>query len=153
MYLPELSNIAQSKSTINAFGGLNRNEDCQGNEFVDMKNMSSDNYPCISPRKKRYESDFSWQSINKISEEKALKKDLYLSCFLTDTSRYMTVACYTKAASDNCMDNDTIQYVITNYKDKYIKLGEKYYSIKRMDLTSANYGDNTGVVAICLDKE
>lgn len=152
MYLPELSNIAQSKSTINAFGGLNRNEDCQGNEFVDMKNMSSDNYPCISPRKKRYESDFNWQSINKISEEKALKKDLYLSCFLTDTSRYMTVACYTKAASDNCMDNDTIQYVITNYKDKYIKLGEKYYSIKRMDLTSANYGDNTGVVAICLDK-
>lgn len=153
MYLPELSNIAQSRSTINTFGGLNKREDCQGNEFVDMKNMSSDNYPCISPRKKRCEGDFSWSSINQISEEGAYRTNLYLSCFLADASRYMTAVCYTKVAGDTYMDNDTIQYVITNYKNKYIKLGEKYYSIKRMDLTAVNFGNNTGVVAICLDKK
>lgn len=152
MYLPELSNISQSKATINAFGGVNKKEDCQGNEFIDMKNMSGDNYPCISPRKKRYESDFSWTSINKISEEGADKNNLYLSCFHTDTSSYMTAVCHTKAIGDTYMDNDTIQYIITNYKNKYIKLGEKYYLIKRMDLTTVSFGDKTGVVAICLDK-
>lgn len=152
MYLPELSNISQSKATINAFGGVNKQDDCQGNEFIDMKNMSGDCYPCIAPRKKRYESDFSWTSINKISEENVLRKNLYLSCFHTDTSCYMTAVCYTKAVDDTYMDNDTIRYIITSYKNKYIKLGEKYYLIKRMDLTTVNFGDKTGIVAICLDK-
>lgn len=153
MYLPELSNISQSKATINAFGGVNKKDDCQGNEFVDMNNMSGDCYPCIAPRKKRYEGDFSWTSINQISSEKANKKNLYLSCYYDDTGYYMAAICYTKANDDSCMDNDTIRHIITSYKNKYIKLGEKYYLIKRMDLTEINFGDKTGIVAICLDKK
>ena len=153
MYLPELSNIAQSRATINTFGGVNKKEDCQGNEFIDMMNMSSDSYPCIAPRKKRYESDFNWYSIHNISEVEDLKTDLYLSCFDVDSSNNMTVVCYTKVINDICMDNNTIQFVITNYRKKYIKLGDNYYLINKMDLTAANYGDSTGIVVIQFDNK
>ncbi len=153
MYLPELSDIVQSKATINTFGGVNKKEDCQGNEFINMKNMSSDSYPCIAPRKKRRESDFNWYSIKKIPEVEDLKTNLYLSCISTYISGpYIVAICRTKVANKNCMDNDTIKFLITEYKDKYIKLGQDYCSIKKIDLTVANYGDSTGVLAIYFDE-
>lgn len=153
MYLPELSNISQSKATINTFGGVNKKEDCQGNEFIDMKNMSSDSYPCISPRKKRRKSEFSWYSTNEISESDLKKNKLYLSCTYTGTPGFETViVCQTKVANDNCMDNEIIKFIIQNYKDIYIKLGEKYYLIKRMNFTAINSKFFTGTLAIYFDR-
>lgn len=152
MYLPELSNIIQSKVTIDIFGGVNKREDCKGNEFIDMKNMSSDNYPCISPRKKRYESDFSWYLINKIAETRASKTNLYLDLAYTSVSTpYMMVIFHTKIINDECMDNDTIKFIIQNYKDKYIKLGENYHLIRKMELTTTNLGNWTGILAMYFD--
>lgn len=153
MYLPELSNIIQSKSTINNFGGVNKREDCQGNEFIDMKNMSSDSYPCIAPRKKRRISDFNWYSTNKISESDLGKNKLYLSCTYTGTPGLETViVCLTKVINENCMDNEIIKFIIENYTNVYIKLGKKYYLIKRMDFTAINNKFFTGVLSMYFDR-
>ena len=53
MYLPTLPEIETSRDMINVFGGYNGNLVINSNEFADMKNMTSDYYPVISPRRKR----------------------------------------------------------------------------------------------------
>lgn len=53
MYLPRLSEYKVSRDMIGSFGGYNRNLRIKENEFYDMRNMSADLYPLLSPRKKR----------------------------------------------------------------------------------------------------
>lgn len=53
MYLPKLSEIATSRQKIETFKGYNHNLRIGDGEFYDMKNLSSDNYPLLSPRQKR----------------------------------------------------------------------------------------------------
>ncbi len=53
MYKPFLDNIEKNAELITAFGGYNHNFVIEDNEFFDEKNMSSDNYPALSPRNKR----------------------------------------------------------------------------------------------------
>ncbi|MCM1545262.1 MAG: hypothetical protein NC110_08185 [Ruminococcus sp.] len=53
MYYPYQNNIETARSFIDEFGGLNRNISIGENEFADVLNMTSDNYPLLSPRKKR----------------------------------------------------------------------------------------------------
>lgn len=43
----------QSRDMIDAFGGYNHNLRIAESEFFDMKNMTADNYPVMSPRHKR----------------------------------------------------------------------------------------------------
>lgn len=53
MYYPYQNDLEVSRSFIDEFGGINRNISINENEFADMLNMSGDNYPLLSPRKKR----------------------------------------------------------------------------------------------------
>ena len=52
-YLPELTELKASRSVIDAFRGYNHNLRINSNEFYDMKNMTSSQYPILSPRGKR----------------------------------------------------------------------------------------------------
>lgn len=48
-----LTEVRASRDMIDAFGGYNHNVKINSNEFYDMKNMTSDHYPVLSPRNKR----------------------------------------------------------------------------------------------------
>ena len=53
MNLPQLTVHETSNLYTNVFAGLNRNERAQDGEFSDMENMTVDDYPVMSPRKRR----------------------------------------------------------------------------------------------------
>ena len=58
MKLPELSELYTTREMIDAFGGYNHNLRIGDGEFYDMKNLTADDYPVLSPRHRRgvYES-------------------------------------------------------------------------------------------------
>lgn len=53
MYFPILEEITRQREMTNAFGGYNHRLSCQEGQFFDMKNMTSEYYPILSPRNKR----------------------------------------------------------------------------------------------------
>lgn len=53
MYLPELYELKTSRDFIDVFGGYNHNSRIRENEFYDMKNLTSSQYPILAPRGKR----------------------------------------------------------------------------------------------------
>lgn len=53
MKLPTLTEIASSREMIDVFKGYNNNLRIGEGEFHDMKNLTSDDYPVLSPRKQR----------------------------------------------------------------------------------------------------
>lgn len=53
MKYPELTEIYTSREMVDVFGGYNHNLRIGTGEFYDMKNMTSDDYPVLSPRKQR----------------------------------------------------------------------------------------------------
>lgn len=53
MKLRRLNEIPKSKTTIDIFGGYNHNSRINEGEFYDMRNLSSDDYPVMTPRRKR----------------------------------------------------------------------------------------------------
>ena len=53
MKLSQLKELPTSREMIDVFKGYNHNLRIGGGEFYDMKNLSSDNYPLLSPRQKR----------------------------------------------------------------------------------------------------
>ncbi len=53
MKLSKLNEIVATRKMIDAFGGYNHNLRIGDGEFYDMTNLSSDNYPVLSPRQQR----------------------------------------------------------------------------------------------------
>ena len=53
MRLPKLREMESSRKMVDTFGGYNHNLRVPDGEFYDMKNMTSDHYPVLSPRKNR----------------------------------------------------------------------------------------------------
>ena len=53
MKLSRLNEIVATRKMIDAFGGYNHNLRIGEGEFYDMTNLSSDNYPVLSPRQQR----------------------------------------------------------------------------------------------------
>lgn len=53
MKYPFLSELPVAREMISAFGGYNHNLRISDGEFYDMKNLSSDDYPLLSPRAQR----------------------------------------------------------------------------------------------------
>ena len=53
MEYPTLNVKPKSRQMADAFLGYNHNLRIGDNEFYDMKNMTSDHYPVLSPRKQR----------------------------------------------------------------------------------------------------
>ena len=61
MKLPTMTELNTYRNSIDVFGGYNHNLRIGDGEFYDMKNLSSDNYPILSPRKSRgeYNGEYS----------------------------------------------------------------------------------------------
>ncbi|MDY2716255.1 MAG: hypothetical protein SOV28_06310 [Bacteroidaceae bacterium] len=61
MQLSTINEISQSRDIVDSFGGYNHNVKIADGEFYDMKNLTSANYPVLSPRGKRgiYEYPYS----------------------------------------------------------------------------------------------
>lgn len=53
MQLPTLNELAITRDMIDTFGGYNHNLRIGANEFYDMKNLTSEYYPSIAPRRAR----------------------------------------------------------------------------------------------------
>ena len=53
MKYPTLTELNTSREVVDVFKGYNHNLRIGSGEFYDMKNLSSDNYPILSPRHKR----------------------------------------------------------------------------------------------------
>lgn len=53
MNIPQMSGGSASRDMLAEFRGYNHNKSIEDNQFYDMKNISSRNYPCMSPRKRR----------------------------------------------------------------------------------------------------
>ena len=53
MKLPALNELQKYREMIDAFGGYNHNLRIGNGEFYDMKNLTSDHYPILSPRQQR----------------------------------------------------------------------------------------------------
>ena len=53
MKYPKLTELNTSREMVDVFKGYNHNLRIGESEFYDMKNLSSDNYPILSPRPKR----------------------------------------------------------------------------------------------------
>ncbi len=53
MQYPKLTELKTSRQIVDTFRGYNHNLRISGSEFFDMKNMTSDYYPILSPRGKR----------------------------------------------------------------------------------------------------
>lgn len=53
MYLPTLNEIKTTRDMVSVFGGYNHNLRIKDGEFFEMTNLSSSDYPTLSPRKKR----------------------------------------------------------------------------------------------------
>lgn len=53
MEFPTIREVTRYREMTNAFGGYNHRLSCQEGQFYDMKNMTSEYYPILSPRKNR----------------------------------------------------------------------------------------------------
>lgn len=53
MYYPAINLDGNARNVIELFGGYNHNRRIASGEFYDMKNLSSDEYPLMSPRQTR----------------------------------------------------------------------------------------------------
>lgn len=53
MKLPQMAELAQTRQMVDTFKGYNHNLRIAENEFYDMKNLTSDYFPVLSPRAKR----------------------------------------------------------------------------------------------------
>ena len=51
--LPEINVISQTRDVVEAFAGYNHTDNTKDNQFYNMTNLTSDNYPVLSARKKR----------------------------------------------------------------------------------------------------
>lgn len=75
MYLPQLNEIATNSQEINVFGGINDTQFIPNGSFKNMKNMSSDYYPVLGPRKPRK----IYESTEKINGMIGLNNDVYVA--------------------------------------------------------------------------
>jgi hypothetical protein len=69
-YLPQLNDISASRDMISSFRGYNHSYQLADNEFYDMKNMSSRNYPALSPRVQRGGKKYEVECIGLHAHEK-----------------------------------------------------------------------------------
>ena len=51
MRLPMLEDVRAQRTVVSSFGGYNHTPGVKENQFFDMVNMSSDEFPLLSPRK------------------------------------------------------------------------------------------------------
>lgn len=82
MRYPTLNVPVSSRDMIQAFGGYNHNLRIAENEFYDMKNLTSDHYPVLSPRSPREDYPVEGTPYVMIQEGEKF-------CYATDDSFYI----------------------------------------------------------------
>ena len=96
MKFPLLGPVRKKESTVAAFGGYNHNAKTAENEFFDMKNLSGDDFPVLSTRRKRSQaiSAYSGKTVYGMINKDALcvvagsgsSASLYVNGYLTGLS-------------------------------------------------------------------
>lgn len=71
MYQPTKGAVKSYRDTVMEFGGLNQRVRGNENEFFDMRNMSSDCYPLLSPRKRRMTAYYTTNKITAMCNKEA----------------------------------------------------------------------------------
>ena len=71
MYQPTKGAVKSYRDTVMEFGGLNQRVRGNENEFFDMRNMSSDCYPLLSPRKRRMTAYYTTNRITALCNKEA----------------------------------------------------------------------------------
>lgn len=84
MKYPTLTELPTSRDMVDVFGGYNHNLRIGENEFYNMKNMTSDHYPVLSPRGKR---GFYQRGEENVTAQAMIAKDSL--CYLDGTDLYI----------------------------------------------------------------
>lgn len=63
-----MQEVARYREMTSAFGGYNHKLSCEEGQFFDMKNMTSEYYPILSPRNKRYISRDAYSPIEMVGK-------------------------------------------------------------------------------------
>lgn len=99
MFLPEINHISNYRYDLNGFGGINRRETAGIGEFVKAVNLSSDEYPLITPRKRYNVGEFEpfaamWHNNGRdMALIPALKtEDVYKAVHVREVDRYVSNA-------------------------------------------------------------
>ena len=85
MRFSTLTEIPSSRGVVDVFGGYNHNIRIADGEFYDMKNMTSANYPVLSPREKR--GLFTYPSTTTHKTNGIIAKDSL--CYVDGTKLYV----------------------------------------------------------------
>lgn len=85
MRFSTLKETQNDSNTVDAFGGLNHNLKASDSEFYDMKNMTSDNSPILSPRRKRGTYVYADDTDHKING--IVAKDVF--CYVDGTRLFI----------------------------------------------------------------
>lgn len=83
MIFPSMENVPNYNESTKTFGGYNHNYNCPEGQFYEMKNMSSDYYPSLSPRTGRR----IVEAIGHIEKADIVASDTTLTCI--DGSRVL----------------------------------------------------------------
>lgn len=96
MFLPELNHISNYRYDLGGFGGINRRETAGIGEFVKAVNLSADEYPLITPRKRYNVGEFEkfaamWHNNDRDMElVPALKtEDVYKAVHVRKVDQYV----------------------------------------------------------------
>ena len=108
MKYPTLTEMQVSRDWVDAFGGYNHNLRISGAEFYEMKNMTGDDYPTLSPRRRRgiYWSKEENTNINGIIAKNGL-------CWVADGKLYV---------NGSAIENDT-NFSLSNSSKQLISMG------------------------------
>lgn len=75
MLLPQLNGGTNSQQYVQSFGGLNRKKRAEAGELFDVMNLTCDNYPILSTRKKRAVGDLN--GVKNVSGMQVINDDIY----------------------------------------------------------------------------
>lgn len=143
MRYPTLSEMVTTRDMLDVFGGYNHNLRIGEGEFYSMKNMSSDDYPILSPRSKRGTYKTTGNPRGLISKDKLCYVDggsFYIgdtkveNFALTDDEKTMiSMGAYVVILPDKKYINTTNPDDNGNLEAEYTSTGEVKFSLAKAD--------------------
>lgn len=143
MRYPTLSEMVTTRDMLDVFGGYNHNLRIGEGEFYSMKNMSSDDYPILSPRSKRGTYKTTGNPRGLISKDKLCYVDggsFYIgdtkveNFALTDDEKTMiSMGAYVVILPDKKYINTTNPDDNGNLEAEYASTGEVKFSLAKAD--------------------
>ena len=138
--LPEINVIRTKDTILSQFGGLNKKENCQDAEFVNMSGMVSDEFPYISTRQPYSTREFTTSKTITILGSCTFDEDLY-SVVYSPTKYTDSHVCFTKNFTPVEINSEIVELLDTDDERTLIKSGA--YIIIFPDNVMYNVLDNT----------